>query len=150
MKLSIHSLRVIFPSVLPGSTRALLLFMSKATLEMGKIIGLTNWRLRGLQLAIQSNRLGDFKTLCETTRREFYDDPNGTNYAQARYLCYYLQEKKLLRKFYHQFLKDAESDPSGYETLQQTLKAKDMTKFSGELGNVCIGLGVFPKCFDLG
>ena len=30
-------------------------------------------------------------------------DDRGTNYAQARYLCYYLQEHGLLEKFYHRF-----------------------------------------------
>jgi len=97
----------------------------------GQIMGSTNWRLRGLQLAIEDNRLPSFKELCSTTTREFYDG-HGTNYAQARYLCYYLQEKKLLTKYYHAFVKSARLDPTGYETLQQILDRDDMDQFQAE------------------
>jgi len=48
---------------------------------------------------------------------EFYSDPHGTNYARARYLCYYLQEHDLLRKFYRRFRANVASDPTGYNTL---------------------------------
>ncbi len=95
----------------------------------GAIVGQTNWRLRGLQEAIKSNRLGDFESLCKTTRREFYEDDRGNNYAQARYLCYYLQEKSLLRKFYHEFRKNVANDPTGYETLKTILGKKNLDKF---------------------
>jgi hypothetical protein len=96
----------------------------------GRIIGLTNWRLKGLQEKIKSGKLPSFEYLCKTTSREFY---GGTaysdNYAQARYLCYYLQEKGLLKKFYHEFVKNCETDPTGYETLQKILKTDDMKEF---------------------
>ena len=95
----------------------------------GHIVGLTNWRLRGLQLTIKDDRLPSFESLCKTTTREFYDDNAGTNYAQARYLCYYLQEKGLLVKYFHQFRKNAVDDPSGYETLKSVLGRDDMEPF---------------------
>jgi hypothetical protein len=95
----------------------------------GDIWGSTNWRLRGLQTAIREGRLGSFRTLCSTTREEFYSDNRGTNYAQARYLCYYLQEKGLLNKFYHQFVKDVDTDPTGYKTLQSVLGREDIDVF---------------------
>ena len=98
----------------------------------GRIEGFTNWRLAGLQKAIKGKRLPTFKALCSTTRAEFYDDPHGTNYAQARYLCYYLQEHDLLRKFYRRFRANVESDPTGYKTLMSVLGTKDMTRFQGE------------------
>lgn len=100
----------------------------------GHIVGLTNWRLRGLQLAIADERLPSFEELCSTTTREFYDGAN-TNYAQARYLCYYLQEKGLLIKYFHQFRKNAESDPGGYETLKQVLGRNDIPEFQREWEN---------------
>ncbi|MCE9547462.1 MAG: hypothetical protein K8T25_18475 [Planctomycetia bacterium] len=95
----------------------------------GHIIGRTNWRLPGLQRAIRAKGIPTFATLCATTTREFYDDPHGTNYGQARYLCYYLQEKGKLRDFYHRFRKGAATDPSGYETLKAVLGEKDMEAF---------------------
>ena len=61
----------------------------------GRIVGLTNWRLAGLQRAIKNDSVPSFATLCSTTRNQFYREDPGTNYSQARYLCYYLQEKGL-------------------------------------------------------
>lgn len=98
----------------------------------GNIYGSTNWRLRGLQIAVKDDRVPSFKTLCSTTTREFYNEDPGTNYAQGRYLCYYLQEKGLLRKYYHDFVKNAKTDPTGLETLKLTLGVRDMAKFKKE------------------
>jgi hypothetical protein len=95
----------------------------------GHIAGSTNWRLRGLQTAIHSDRVPSFETLCGTTTREFYHEDPGTNYSQARYLCYYLQEHGLLVKFYHEFHKHAADDPGGYATLQRVLGEEDMDAF---------------------
>ena len=95
----------------------------------GHIIGLTNWRLPSLQRAIRGGGLGSFEQLCNTSTREFYEDPRGTNYAQARYLCYYLQEQGKLHDFYQRFQRGAKEDPTGYKTLQTVLGEKDMAAF---------------------
>lgn len=95
----------------------------------GHIRGSTNWRLNGLKEAIADNRVPPFKTLCSTTRHEFYEEDPGTNYSQARYLCYYLQEQGLLTQFYHEFRKNAATDPTGYTTLQSVLGTDDMETF---------------------
>jgi Papain-like cysteine protease AvrRpt2 len=97
-----------------------------------EIIGLTNWRLPGLQEAIQKGEVPSFKELTSTTTHEFYNKDRGTNYAQARYLCYYLQEKGLLTKFYHAFYAARVEDPTGYKTLQTVLGKKDMDAFKKE------------------
>jgi len=100
----------------------------------GQIFGFTNWRLAGLQKAIRAGKLVSFDRLCAMSNREFYRDDRGTNYAQARYLCYYLQEKGLLRKFYQQFLANHEGDQGGYRTLVRVLglQRDDMPKFQKE------------------
>jgi hypothetical protein len=95
----------------------------------GKIQGRTNWRLAGLQEAIRDKRVPSFKTLCSTTDYEFYQKDPGTNYAQARYLCYYLQEHGLLREFYRAFCANRKEDPTGYGTLKAVLRREDMEKF---------------------
>jgi hypothetical protein len=97
----------------------------------GHIIGRTNWRLPGLQDAIHKKKTPSFKTLCSTTTEEFYEKDRGTNYAQARYLCYCLQEKGLLRKFYRRFYANRKEDPTGYATLVEILgrSDKDMDAF---------------------
>ena len=73
-----------------------------------------------------------FKTLCSTTPREFYQEDRGTNYSQARYLCYYLEQHRLLRKFYHRFRANHARDPTGYKTLQEILGRDDMDAFQKE------------------
>lgn len=95
----------------------------------GSIHGYTNWRLPGLQNAIKKGTNPTFKTLLSTSEKQFYDDSAGVHYAQARYLCYYLQQKGLLIKFYQEFAKNSASDPTGYQTLQKVLGAPDMDAF---------------------
>jgi hypothetical protein len=93
------------------------------------VVGLTNWRLAGLKKEIKADNLPSFEELLSTTTYQFYHLAKGNNYAQARYLCYYLQEKGLLVKFYNAFISGKEKDPSGYETLKKILKEKDMDAF---------------------
>jgi hypothetical protein len=94
-----------------------------------RIVGYTNWRLRGLQRAIRDSKLPTFKTLCSTSTDAFYHADPGTNYAQARYLCYYLQEHDLLRKYYRQFREAHQQDPAGFAILQEVLGEADMPAF---------------------
>lgn len=95
----------------------------------GHIWGYTNWRLAGLQEAIREGRVPMFKKLCETDDDAFYNRDKGTNYAQARYLVYYLQDKGLLVKYYHAFVAARKSDPTGYNTLKSILGESDMSAF---------------------
>ena len=95
----------------------------------GHIWGLTNWRLKGLQKAIVDEKVPEFTELCATTTRQFYDEDKGTNYSQARYLCYYLQQHGLLGQYYHTFRANATGDPTGVKTLKQVLDVDDLKKF---------------------
>ena len=106
----------------------------------GRIRGRTNWRLRGQQEAIRAARVPSFKTLTGTSTVEFYDQDPGTNYSQARYLCYYLQEKGLLARFYRTFLANRREDPTGYKTLQTTLGEDDMDAFKKKWERFVLGL----------
>ena len=83
----------------------------------GHIRGRTNWRLKGLQEAIRQKAVPSFKTLCKTSTHQFYNVDPGTNYSQARYLCYYLQEEGKLSDYYRKFLAARKTDKSGYATL---------------------------------
>jgi hypothetical protein len=95
----------------------------------GHIVGLTNWRLAGLKEAIAAGELPSFATLTATTDHEFYDRDPGTNYAQARYLLYYLQQRDLLLRFFREFRSAHEDDPTGLATLQAVLGETDMAAF---------------------
>jgi hypothetical protein len=98
----------------------------------GHIYAYTNWRLKGLQESIRNDAVPSFKELMSMNAHQFYTQDKGTNYGQARYLCYYLQEKGLLVTFYHEFYKNRDKDPTGYETLKQILMIKDIERFKNE------------------
>ena len=106
----------------------------------GHIRGFTNWRLPGLQRAIKTRRVHAFKTLLGMDARTFYSDGIGSNYAQARYLLYYLQEKNLLVKFYREFTANHAGDPTGYKTLQGVLGERDMKAFQEKWEKFVLGL----------
>ena len=95
----------------------------------GHIHGFVNWRLPGLQHAIKAGTVPTFKDLTAMDTNAFYDDNRGTNYAQARYLCHYLQEKNLLITFYQEFVAHKKDDPTGYKTLQKILGESNMDLF---------------------
>ena len=97
--------------------------------EGGEIHGYTNWRLAGLQEALRDGVVPPTSTLTATGEQPFYDDDPGTNYAQARYLCYYLQEHGLLRRYYREFRQNVGEDPTGFETLRRILGVEDMARF---------------------
>ena len=94
----------------------------------GAIVGLTNWRLAGLQDALRAGQVPSFAELCASGIAFYTDDPAGTNYAQARYLCYWLQEQGLLQRYYQEFRRKVSFDPSGYQTLVETV-GPDMDGF---------------------
>jgi hypothetical protein len=98
----------------------------------GHIYGYTNWRLKGLQTAIKQGLAPPFKNLFSMSEYEFYTQDKGTNYGQSRYLCYYLQEKGLLVKFYHDFYANRKEDPTGYKTLRNLLGEEDMEVFKNK------------------
>jgi hypothetical protein len=109
--------------------------------ENGRIRGNVNWRLPELQRTIGDKRLPTFETLCGTTTHEFYDGEHAaSNYGQARYLCYYLQEQGKLAEYYHAFRKNAATDPTGYVTLQTTLGERDMAAFQARWEKYVSGL----------
>jgi hypothetical protein len=95
----------------------------------GHIHGFTNWRLPGLQRAIRAKQAPSFKELTALDSNAFYNEDQGVNYAQARYLCYYLQEKGLLVKFYQEFQQHQKEDATGFKMLQRVLGETDMDAF---------------------
>jgi hypothetical protein len=110
----------------------------------GHIVGYTNWRLLGLQRAIKAGSMPSFEELTATSTDEFYGADKGSNYSQARYLCYYLQEHGNLRLFYRDFVANQATDPTGYETLKRTLGETDMADFQARWEAYVAGLKFTP------
>lgn len=101
----------------------------QSTHRDGRIVGLANWRLAGLQQAIRNAGTIRLESLTGTDTQGFYGENAGLHYAMARYLCLYLQKQDKLRDYYHAFAAGHADDPTGYATLQRILEESDMTDF---------------------
>jgi hypothetical protein len=106
----------------------------------GHIVGYPNWRLPALQRALQKRAVPTFRELTSMSDHAFYGEDRGTNYAQARYLMYYLQETGRLRSFYRAFRAAKADDPTGYATLVAALGVSDMASFEREWSELVLGL----------
>lgn len=95
----------------------------------GKISGLLNWRLDGLQDAIKADRTVPLADLVATTDAQFYGGKSGLHYAMARYVLYWLQEKGRLRGFWQDWLATREQDPTAAAALRRALRSDDLAAF---------------------
>jgi hypothetical protein len=120
-------LRASFPGCPGWFNEGLASLYERVQEKDGHLWGLPNWRLPDLQRAIRAGRLPSFAAMTAQTDKQFY--ASHTGYAQARYLCLYLQEKELLRRFYARYRANHAADPTGYRTLTEVLGEKDMTRF---------------------
>jgi hypothetical protein len=118
-----------FPAAPPWLNEGLGSLFEQSDERDGHIVGLTNWRLPGLQKAIRMHDLPPLEDLLRANSHAFYDEDKGTNYGAARYLCYYLQEHGLLVRFYREFRARAADDPTGAATLRAVLGEQDLTAF---------------------
>ena len=92
----------------------------------GHIMGLLNWRLQDLKDGIRNGHFVPLAKLLAGTSDQFYKDPAGMHYAEARYLLYYIQEKGKLREYYRRFVGRAKRDPTGANTLCEVLGFKSI------------------------
>ncbi|KAF0244976.1 MAG: hypothetical protein FD180_2016 [Planctomycetota bacterium] len=113
-----------FPKVPTWFNEGLASLFEQCTTEDGKIIGLVNWRLPILQSALKDGSVIEWKKLVEFTGASFYGDGSGLRYAEARYLCLWLQEKGKLETYYEKIRDGVEKDPKGLEALSAVLDGK--------------------------
>jgi hypothetical protein len=117
-----------FPDVPDWFNEGFASLYEQCSLSGDTIKGHENWRLPDLQEAIRKDRLRPLEEMIRDP--QFYGDPLvGINYAQSRYLMFYLQEKGLLADYYRRFRENVKDDPSGLETLKQVLKVDDLSGF---------------------
>ena len=83
-----------------------------------RLVGLPNWRLKGLKRAIRRKRLVDLVRVMGTTDDAFYDD-TGLYYAEARYWCMYLQHLGVLEAFYRQYRDRFAEDRTGVRFVRE-------------------------------
>lgn len=115
-----HALvRYDFPSIPSWFNEGLGSLYERCSLNNKQILGYVNWRLPALQKAIENNSYTSLDKLLKTDYDEFYGDRSDVNYSQARYLCMYLQEKGLLKKYYKSFRDTFDEDNTGKKQLEK-------------------------------
>lgn len=92
----------------------------------GEIRGLVNWRLPMLKKAIKEKQIISLNELTALNKSAFSGNNVGLHYAEARYLCYYLQDIGVLRKFYHAYRDNYQTDPHGVRALMQVLRKSNL------------------------
>lgn len=114
-----HALvRYDFPDIPSWFNEGLGSLYERSSLNNKTILGYVNWRLPALQDAIADRSYTSLNTLVNNGWNEFYGDRSNVNYAQARYLCMYLQEKGLLKSYYKLFRDTYNSDNTGKTQLE--------------------------------
>lgn len=128
-----------FPDIPSWFNEGLGSLYERCSLSGGNIIGYINWRLPGLQKAIKNKTYSSLEKLVSTSDDEFYGEKSGLNYAQARYLCYYLQENEILKKFYKTFRDRYEEDTTGKKFLEEILNT-DLKSFDSTFKKFVLSL----------
>jgi hypothetical protein len=128
-----------FPDVPSWFNEGLASLYEQCSMNGGTIRGLVNWRLPGLQKAINAGTLRPLEELMGDPKF-YHEDKVGVNYAEARYLMLYLQEKGLLRQYYRAFRDHAADDPTGLATLKQVIGPKELGAFEKEWREWVMGL----------
>ena len=102
------------------------------------IDGLENWRLPGLKKAIRDDRLRTIQSLI--TADDFRSSGVGLNYAQARYLCLYMQREDVLEDFYRRFRATHGSDSLGYSALRYVFSDRSEEELEADFRRFVLGL----------
>jgi len=110
-----------FPEIPSWFNEGLGSLYERCSLNNDEIIGYVNWRLPTLQKAISSGKYTSLAELVKTDDVEFYGDRSDFYYSQARYLCMYLQERGVLKKFYKTFRDGYSEDKTGKKYLEKVL-----------------------------
>ncbi|MHC5035951.1 MAG: PDZ domain-containing protein [Planctomycetota bacterium] len=94
----------------------------------GTAVGMMNWRLWGLQPVLRQNSKAylPWKKLMDPKSGVFRPGSRsiGMAYAVARYIFYYMQEKKVLRKFYRIYRERFKEDPTGKKFVEEVFGKK--------------------------
>jgi hypothetical protein len=115
-----HALvRYDFPDIPSWFNEGLGSLYERCSLNDNQILGYVNWRLPALQDAINDKSYTSLDKLTKTDYEVFYGDRSDVNYSQARYLCMYLQEKRILKDYYRLFRDSYKNDNTGKTQLEK-------------------------------
>jgi len=127
-----HALaRYDFPDIPSWFNEGLGSLYERCSLNNKTILGYVNWRLPALQDALADKSYTSIERLMKTNWEEFYGDGSDVNYAQARYLCMYLQEQGLLKKYYQNFRDTYNDDNTGRKQMEK-ITGKSISELDAE------------------
>jgi hypothetical protein len=87
--------------------------------EEDTLKGDPNWRLPELLDALANKTVTPLDVLLGLSVRNFRRDHESLHYAESRYFCKYMEEKGVLRKFYHLFRDGYSQDNTGLKFVLQ-------------------------------
>src|SRR4051812_28317543 len=117
-----------FPAVPDWFDEGLASLYEQCSIDGDTITGHENWRLPALQRAVKAGTLRSFTELANDN--DFRNNERvGINYAQARYLMFYLQERGLLKKYYAEARDHHKDDPTGIESLKKVIGRQSLEDF---------------------
>jgi hypothetical protein len=108
-----------FPAAPTWFSEGLASLYEQCRVERDGLVGLVNWRLPVLRRGLQNKTTLPLAKLIATSRAEFLDENTGVHYAQARYLCQFMQERSVLREFYRTYRDGFKNDKTGAKALQK-------------------------------
>lgn len=91
-----------------------------------RLFGLPNWRCKLTKQAASSGQLPTLDALTDPTT--FRSGDVGLNYAVARSLCLFLQDRQVLQKYYQELKTRWPSDQHGVSTLCRVLGVKSASQ----------------------
>lgn len=123
-----------FPAVPPWFNEGLASLYEQCSDDGAEgIRGELNWRLPGTQQAISEDWMPPLTWLIGLQGSAFYEADQGSNYGQARYLLYYLQEQGKLTAFYDRLRSHSTTDPTGQRALEETLGITDLAAWEASV-----------------
>ncbi len=111
-----------FPDAPTWFSEGLASLYEQCRVERNGLVGLVNWRLPVLKEGMQNGTTLPLARLIATKRDEFLDENTSVHYAQARYLCQFMQERGVLRDFYRAYHDGFNNDKTGAKALQKVFK----------------------------
>ncbi len=120
-----------FPNCPQWFNEGLASLYEQCTIHGDEIRGLVNWRLPILQKALAEERVPTISQLMNDPAF-YHSERAGVNYAMARYLMMFLQERGQLRAYYKEFRSTHKDDPTGLAALRKVVGAESMERFEKE------------------
>jgi hypothetical protein len=103
-----------------------------------RLVGLPGPRLKTLQEAIRNQQMPSLASLLQTT--DLADEQQSRYYAQARYFCFYLQQRGLLERAYRELRDGPHGNAADCQTILRLLQRQNWAEVDAEFQKFVLGL----------